>query len=220
MELMRDKLPNLSHVVDVSLNKLHEYINKARTTRIYVLAMVINPTVKLDWIRNTWLSRDEDHARQWVKEAMLKYRETMSSTRTFAGPISRRSVAGAVSSAVHAQGAGMLAMHQLKQNLSRTTSRSSLSSAASSAFSSQESLGSENPLSHEELVEEELQNWLQAGVIKDPHELKSTQWMTSRKVNRQKISVLKISQTLSEHGITAACPPQSKFQICGLATPL
>ncbi|KAJ3770231.1 hypothetical protein FB446DRAFT_808879, partial [Lentinula raphanica] len=36
---LKVSLRNLSHVIDVSLNKLREYINKARTTRIYGLAM-------------------------------------------------------------------------------------------------------------------------------------------------------------------------------------
>ncbi|KAH7876160.1 uncharacterized protein C8R40DRAFT_1043014, partial [Lentinula edodes] len=37
--LMKSTLPNLSHVIDVSLEKLREYTNKARVTRIYGLAM-------------------------------------------------------------------------------------------------------------------------------------------------------------------------------------
>ncbi|KAJ3966579.1 ribonuclease H-like domain-containing protein [Lentinula raphanica] len=39
LELMKDKLPNLSHIIDVSLDKLREYLNKARSTHIYGLAM-------------------------------------------------------------------------------------------------------------------------------------------------------------------------------------
>ncbi|KAJ3816821.1 hypothetical protein F5878DRAFT_549994 [Lentinula raphanica] len=39
LELMRDRLPNLSQVIDVLLDQLREYINKARTTCIYALAM-------------------------------------------------------------------------------------------------------------------------------------------------------------------------------------
>lgn len=37
--LMKTTLPNLSHIIDVSLRKLREYVDKARGTRIYALAM-------------------------------------------------------------------------------------------------------------------------------------------------------------------------------------
>ncbi|KAJ3925282.1 MAG: hypothetical protein NXY57DRAFT_907279, partial [Lentinula lateritia] len=37
--LMKSTLPNLAHIIDVSLRKLHEYVDKAWGTRIYALAM-------------------------------------------------------------------------------------------------------------------------------------------------------------------------------------
>ncbi|KAJ3752490.1 hypothetical protein EV360DRAFT_55111, partial [Lentinula raphanica] len=37
--LLKFSLPNLSHVIEISLEKLHEYIGKARLTHIYGLAM-------------------------------------------------------------------------------------------------------------------------------------------------------------------------------------
>lgn len=37
--LMKTTLPNLCHIIDVSLRKLREYVDKARGTRIYALAM-------------------------------------------------------------------------------------------------------------------------------------------------------------------------------------
>ncbi|KAJ4496040.1 hypothetical protein C8J55DRAFT_413443 [Lentinula edodes] len=39
LKAMKMKLPNLSHVIDASLQKLFEYVNKARSTRVYALAM-------------------------------------------------------------------------------------------------------------------------------------------------------------------------------------
>ncbi|KAJ3845958.1 hypothetical protein EV368DRAFT_20144, partial [Lentinula lateritia] len=39
LRLMKITLPNISHIIDVSLQKLCEYVDKARGTRIYALAM-------------------------------------------------------------------------------------------------------------------------------------------------------------------------------------
>ncbi|KAJ3851832.1 hypothetical protein EV368DRAFT_42294, partial [Lentinula lateritia] len=52
--LMKSTLPNLAHIIEVSLRKLHEYVDKARGTQIYALAMAINPTMKLNWINENW----------------------------------------------------------------------------------------------------------------------------------------------------------------------
>ncbi|KAJ3871964.1 ribonuclease H-like domain-containing protein, partial [Lentinula edodes] len=68
--LMKSTLPNLSHVIDVSLEKLCEYTNKARVTRIYGLAMAINPTTKLDWVSDNWLRSEKDQVRNWLKNAV------------------------------------------------------------------------------------------------------------------------------------------------------
>ncbi|KAJ3745198.1 hypothetical protein EV360DRAFT_57521 [Lentinula raphanica] len=37
--MMKSTLPNLSHIINVSLDKLHEYVDKAQVTNIYGLAM-------------------------------------------------------------------------------------------------------------------------------------------------------------------------------------
>ncbi|KAJ3806763.1 hypothetical protein F5876DRAFT_49417, partial [Lentinula aff. lateritia] len=52
--LMKSTLPNLAHIIEISLRKLHEYVDKARGTQIYALAMAINPTMKLNWINENW----------------------------------------------------------------------------------------------------------------------------------------------------------------------
>ncbi|KAJ3912848.1 hypothetical protein F5877DRAFT_53394, partial [Lentinula edodes] len=68
--LMKTTLPNLSHIIDVSLRKLREYVDKARGTRIYALAMAINPTTKLEWISENWPQYDAAQARQWLKSSV------------------------------------------------------------------------------------------------------------------------------------------------------
>ncbi|KAJ3830979.1 hypothetical protein F5878DRAFT_550010 [Lentinula raphanica] len=54
LRLLKTTLPNLAHIIEVSLRKLHEYIDKARTTRIYSLAMgKKNPLHLIDYSQQT-----------------------------------------------------------------------------------------------------------------------------------------------------------------------
>ncbi|KAH7868956.1 ribonuclease H-like domain-containing protein, partial [Lentinula edodes] len=71
--LMKSTLPNLAHIIEVSLRKLHEYVDKARGTRIYALAMAINPTTKLNWINENWPRSDADQAREWLKSSVCTF---------------------------------------------------------------------------------------------------------------------------------------------------
>ncbi|KAJ3911829.1 ribonuclease H-like domain-containing protein [Lentinula edodes] len=149
--LMKSTLPNLSHVIDVSLEKLREYTNKARVTRIYGLAMAINPTTKLDWVSDNWLRSEKDQVRNWLKNAMLEYRRTISSTTSLP------------TSVLFHQ------LHVLKVQLKKSFARTASLSSVNSASSSQESTGS-TP-SDDMLVEDEFRNWLDAGTLNDPEEL-------------------------------------------------
>ncbi|KAF9471353.1 hypothetical protein BDN70DRAFT_764017, partial [Pholiota conissans] len=42
--------PQLRGAISVCISKIEEYVNKSRKTRIYALAMIINPITKLHWI--------------------------------------------------------------------------------------------------------------------------------------------------------------------------
>ncbi|OAX33962.1 hypothetical protein K503DRAFT_869222 [Rhizopogon vinicolor AM-OR11-026] len=53
---LKQTIWELSHYIDFGLDKLTEYIHESRKTRIYALAMIINPSIKLEWMLNAMTS--------------------------------------------------------------------------------------------------------------------------------------------------------------------
>ncbi|KAF8129408.1 hypothetical protein K438DRAFT_2137098, partial [Mycena galopus ATCC 62051] len=41
----------------IAIRKLEEYLNMSRRSRMYGLAMVLNPTIKLQWLRENWVPK-------------------------------------------------------------------------------------------------------------------------------------------------------------------
>ncbi|KAG9023532.1 hypothetical protein FRB95_012927 [Tulasnella sp. JGI-2019a] len=48
------KYLNLKHAINFGLSKIEEYVQKARKSKIYTLALVLNPHDKLRWIEDHW----------------------------------------------------------------------------------------------------------------------------------------------------------------------
>ncbi|KAJ6462092.1 hypothetical protein C8R45DRAFT_841836, partial [Mycena sanguinolenta] len=46
------ELPMLAHYIGVGIVKIQEYVNKGRKSRVYALAMILNPT--MEWIAKHW----------------------------------------------------------------------------------------------------------------------------------------------------------------------
>jgi len=88
---LKRTIPELSHYIDVALNKLHQYVREARKTRIYALSMsrlshldlissladeslfaieVLNPDMKFSWMSLHWDAQDVANAREWTIEAV------------------------------------------------------------------------------------------------------------------------------------------------------
>ncbi|KAH7903910.1 ribonuclease H-like domain-containing protein, partial [Hygrophoropsis aurantiaca] len=67
---LQSTLPELSHYIGVGLDKLKDYTNEARKTRVYALAMIINPGIKLDWIASHWTEDETSKARSWILDAV------------------------------------------------------------------------------------------------------------------------------------------------------
>ncbi|KAF8972357.1 ribonuclease H-like domain-containing protein, partial [Flammula alnicola] len=64
-------IPELKHFIDLGVSKLEEYVGKARKTRLYALAMILNPGQQFTWLReNDKTGKDEENARQWILEAV------------------------------------------------------------------------------------------------------------------------------------------------------
>ncbi|KAG2124354.1 hypothetical protein DEU56DRAFT_744665, partial [Suillus clintonianus] len=60
----------LAHYIGIGLDKLTNYICQGRKTRIYALAMIINPSLKLEWMKAHWDENDVRRAREWALEAV------------------------------------------------------------------------------------------------------------------------------------------------------
>ncbi|EPQ60967.1 hypothetical protein GLOTRDRAFT_30409, partial [Gloeophyllum trabeum ATCC 11539] len=72
-----DSLPKIAHAISAAIFKIEEYVKKGRRSRIYALAMVINPTTKLKWIEEHWKPDEARDAREWVLQEMFKYRKAL-----------------------------------------------------------------------------------------------------------------------------------------------
>ncbi|EMD38454.1 hypothetical protein CERSUDRAFT_48572 [Gelatoporia subvermispora B] len=70
---LKTKYPLLASYIDVGLQRIEKYIALARKSRIYALAMIINPIMKLDWIQEHWKPEDARQARRWIIEVMTAY---------------------------------------------------------------------------------------------------------------------------------------------------
>ncbi|KAF7372508.1 Dimer-Tnp-hAT domain-containing protein [Mycena venus] len=69
---MQQTLPELAHYIGVGIAKIQEYVNKGRKSRIYALAMIINPTMKMHWIEENWPVSDALNAEEWMIEVFVQ----------------------------------------------------------------------------------------------------------------------------------------------------
>ncbi|KAJ2994371.1 hypothetical protein NUW54_g7561 [Trametes sanguinea] len=72
--LARLKYPKIGHAIDASKSVLEQYMRYTRQNRVYALAMIINPSVKLSWLEKHWDPEEVRAAKAWITDAMLAYR--------------------------------------------------------------------------------------------------------------------------------------------------
>ncbi|KAF8833107.1 hypothetical protein BDN67DRAFT_1060585 [Paxillus ammoniavirescens] len=65
---LKATIPELSHYISVATGKIDEYIEEGRKTRIYALAMILNPAMKFEWMKAHWLPEDVKKAQNWILE--------------------------------------------------------------------------------------------------------------------------------------------------------
>ncbi|KII93741.1 hypothetical protein PLICRDRAFT_101142, partial [Plicaturopsis crispa FD-325 SS-3] len=70
LKLFRVQTPRLAHMADAAIAKIEEYVARSRKTKIYALAMIINPTSKLSWIEEHWSSEEAQEARESMYKAV------------------------------------------------------------------------------------------------------------------------------------------------------
>ncbi|KAF8831071.1 hypothetical protein HHX47_DHR1000060 [Lentinula edodes] len=75
----KEDLPKISHAISASVAKLEEYLQYARQNRVYVLAMVLHPGIKLDWLMKHWSTADFVNAKSVVRTALGSFPEDQES---------------------------------------------------------------------------------------------------------------------------------------------
>ncbi|KIK87432.1 hypothetical protein PAXRUDRAFT_35370 [Paxillus rubicundulus Ve08.2h10] len=63
------QLWELSHYIGVGISKINEYVQAGCKSHIYALAIIINPTSKMTWIKEHWLASDTNCVQEWMIEA-------------------------------------------------------------------------------------------------------------------------------------------------------
>ncbi|KAJ7633847.1 hypothetical protein DFH06DRAFT_1004046, partial [Mycena polygramma] len=80
---LQKELPELAHYIGVGITKIQEYVNKGRKSRIYALAMIINPTMKMTWIQEYWPQPDARKAEDWMLETVRTVLVPLFSSNSF-----------------------------------------------------------------------------------------------------------------------------------------
>ncbi|KAJ4499763.1 hypothetical protein C8R41DRAFT_863744 [Lentinula lateritia] len=115
----KEHLPKISHAIGASVEKLKEYLGYAWKNRVYVLAMVLHPGIKLDWLEKHWSTEDFLNAKAVVYAAMLEYQQSSRKTSAVhsvsSTPLRRTVSMPSASSAARAQTSGMQNFSDLRQ---------------------------------------------------------------------------------------------------------
>ncbi|OJT08400.1 hypothetical protein TRAPUB_688 [Trametes pubescens] len=120
------KMPEMSHFINAGIQRLEKYIRLARKTRIYALAMIINPTMKLEWMAQHWAEDDAKKASDWMTELMAQYAQHIRLTTMCRAPPSRVGVQNAAAAAAAAQKKGRSLLKSLSNAPRRSSSASNI----------------------------------------------------------------------------------------------
>ncbi|KAF5347523.1 hypothetical protein D9758_014527 [Tetrapyrgos nigripes] len=188
LKTLKIVLPQLSHMIDSSLGKIYEYVDKARSTHMYAFALFINPTSKLTWIEGQWNAEDISNAKTAILDVMTKHRTSIRHEKIRTKTPRRVTVDIGGSDAARALQSGFDYLNQFTeslQTLSRTSSASlSLTSSNGSLSEIPEeleqvidaSLGEEDceiqAIAEDcQLAEAELRSWVSDGILKSSIDL-------------------------------------------------
>lgn len=65
---LRAAMPALSYSIGAGVTKIEEYLDKAKSSPAYVLAMALNPSIRYSWIEQNWSLDDAKKAKELVKK--------------------------------------------------------------------------------------------------------------------------------------------------------
>ncbi|KAL0568490.1 hypothetical protein V5O48_013490 [Marasmius crinis-equi] len=162
-----DNHPKLSHAIDAAIHKLELYFEKARQTKVYTLAVAINPAYKFEYMQKNWTTEEVAHARECLRNAMLDFKRAERPKQPSAVIANVVNVsAPSPSHASRAQKSGMAHLKGLLRTLSKTSVTSSSSDTSSDSPAETTTSGQPPQMTEEELdrrdlveVDKELLDW-------------------------------------------------------------
>ncbi|KAF5358783.1 hypothetical protein D9758_008530 [Tetrapyrgos nigripes] len=177
LKTLKIVIPRLSHMIESSLEKLYEYVDKARSTHMYAFALVINPTSKMRWIEQQWSAQDASNAKSAILDVMTRHQTAARHEQVASKVPGRVSVDFGGSNAAHSLQAGfdnLDVFTECLQALSRTASASSFADEPATTLDQNNTdpstdLERENEalIKDRRMAEEELHSWIGEGILKD-----------------------------------------------------
>ncbi|KAF8689423.1 Encoded by, partial [Rhizoctonia solani] len=156
-ELLRERIPKLQCPITAGINKIREYVGRTQEATIHTLAMVVNPSLKFEWINQHWSPFHREQAYKAVKAKMLAFQR-----ESFERTLEERRFQP--SSATQAQNRGYLRVLTSGQNFRRASNP-----AESSEPSMPETLTMEDEARLDESTHDtlpfELNRYISAGTI-------------------------------------------------------
>ncbi|KAG9096989.1 hypothetical protein FS749_007324 [Ceratobasidium sp. UAMH 11750] len=137
LELWRDCrhiFPELALAIDGAILKVEEYVLKSRRSPVHVLAMFVNPSLKLEWINKHWHASTAQQAHKIVENKLLEYARERHETLFGPSTMPSSNAASVASSAAQAQAHGYRNLLDLSGKIQRadgTTQHIASSSADS-----------------------------------------------------------------------------------------
>ncbi|KAG2365911.1 hypothetical protein BDR07DRAFT_1275833 [Suillus spraguei] len=117
---LRSTIWELSHYIDVGLNKLKQYINEGRKTRIYALSMIVNPSIKLEWLKEHWEAKDVESAQEWMLQVVCHF--LLCTQLELSTPsVSQQVLTNSTAIASRSLSAGLNCVNTLKVNVRRSS---------------------------------------------------------------------------------------------------
>ncbi|KAI6006126.1 hypothetical protein EDD15DRAFT_2515385 [Pisolithus albus] len=142
--LASQTIPELSHHINVALQKLQNYVREAHKTRIYALAMIVNLDMKFEWMQQYWEPQDVANARKWILEAMTKFRTAEREAGKKQHPALNDARRSASSIAAHAQASAISRLTSINVNICRSSASLSTPSGTSTPITMTEVLTGED----------------------------------------------------------------------------
>ncbi|KAG5633628.1 hypothetical protein H0H81_006433, partial [Sphagnurus paluster] len=165
---------NIIEAIDASIEKLETYLEKTRNTRVYAIALMLNPTIKLEWLERNWSTEEVEKAKNWLRQSMLEYQKA-TRTSVQSNPAPGRCIiqTSSASDAACAQRAGLSRVMSMMRSLSVPNFSEPPPAEPSSdlvELTNQEREAAQN-LEDERIVDTELQKYFAEPLITDEEEL-------------------------------------------------